>query len=128
VTPCQLKSSYQCFGAESSSAASLTVYQLTQLYFPEDFNWNINQHQHENPTSPIINYLVFVIKKHFFSMNSNRIIKYYLGARFSEPVQTGPGGPSSLLYNEYQVFPRGKEWSRHEADPSPPSSAMVMKE
>jgi len=30
------------------------------------------------------------------------------GARFSAPVQTGPGGPSSLLYNGYRVFPGGK--------------------
>jgi hypothetical protein len=34
VTPCQLKSSYQCFGAESFSAAPVTVYQLTRLHFP----------------------------------------------------------------------------------------------
>ena len=65
VIPCQLKSSYQSFGAESSSAASVTVYQLTRLYFPEDFNWNIHQHQCENPTFPIVNYLVFVMKTHF---------------------------------------------------------------
>jgi len=27
-----------------------------------------------------------------------------VGARFSAPVQTGPGGPTSLLYNQWQVF------------------------
>jgi len=36
-----------------------------------------------------------------------------------------PWGPLSLLY---WVFPRGKEWPGRDADPSSPSSAMVMKE
>ena len=35
--------------------------------------------------------------------------------------------PSSLLYNGYRVFPGGKERPRCDADPSPPSSAVVMK-
>jgi len=39
-----------------------------------------------------------------------------------------PWGPPSLLYNGYSVFPGGKEWPGHDADPSPPSSAMVKKE
>ena len=30
------------------------------------------------------------------------------GARFSTPVQTGPGAQPSLLYNGYRVFPGGK--------------------
>jgi hypothetical protein len=30
------------------------------------------------------------------------------GARFSAPVQTGPGDPPSLPYNGYRVFPGGK--------------------
>ena len=38
-----------------------------------------------------------------------------------------PWGPPSLLYNGYQVFPGGKEQPGRDADPSPPSSAMVMK-
>ena len=38
-----------------------------------------------------------------------------------------PWGPPSLLYNGYQVFPRGKEQPGHDTDPSPPSSAVVMK-
>jgi len=37
-------------------------------------------------------------------------------------------GPLSLLYNGYRVFPGGKERPGRDADPSPPSSAMVMKE
>jgi len=41
-----------------------------------------------------------------------------VGARFSAPVQTGPGGPPRLLYNRYRVFPRGKERAGREADPS----------
>ena len=37
-------------------------------------------------------------------------------------------GPPSLLYNGYRVFPGGKERPARDADPSPPSSAVVMKE
>jgi len=39
-----------------------------------------------------------------------------------------PWGPPSLLYNGYWIFPGGKEWPGRDADPSPPSSTMVMKE
>ena len=56
--------------------------------------------------------------------------------RGSNPVEGGEifcacpdrsWGPPSLPYNAYRVFPRGKEWPGRDADPSPPSSAMVMK-
>jgi len=36
-------------------------------------------------------------------------IEFPWEARFSPPVQTGPGEPPSLLYNGYRVFPGGKE-------------------
>ena len=36
-------------------------------------------------------------------------------------------GQPSLLYNGYRVFPGGKEQPGRDADPSPPSSAVVMK-
>ena len=36
-------------------------------------------------------------------------------------------GPPSLLHNGYRVFPGGKERPGPDADPSPPSSAVVMK-
>jgi len=39
-----------------------------------------------------------------------------------------PCGPHSLLYNGYWVFPVGKERPVRDADSSPPSSAVVMKE
>jgi len=39
-----------------------------------------------------------------------------------------PWGPPSLLHNGFRVFPGGKERPGRDADPSPPSSAMVMKE
>ena len=39
-----------------------------------------------------------------------------------------PWGPPSLLYNGYRVFHGGKERPEHNADPSPPSSAVVNKE
>jgi len=35
---------------------------------------------------------------------------------------------TSLLYNEYRVFPGGKERPERDADPSPPSSAVAKKE
>ena len=38
-----------------------------------------------------------------------------------------PWGPPSLLYNGYRVFPGGKKRSGRDADPSPPSSAVVKK-
>jgi hypothetical protein len=38
-----------------------------------------------------------------------------------------PWGPSSLLYSGYRVFPGGKERPGCDVDPSPPSSAMVLK-
>ena len=36
-----------------------------------------------------------------------------------------PWGPPSLLYNEYRVFPGDRKRPRHDANPSPPSSAEV---
>ena len=36
-------------------------------------------------------------------------------------------GPASLLYNGYRVFPGGKVRPGRDAEPSPPSSAVVMK-
>jgi hypothetical protein len=38
-----------------------------------------------------------------------------------------PWGPPSLLYNVHRVFPGVKERPRRDADPSPTSSAVVMK-
>jgi len=38
-----------------------------------------------------------------------------------------PWGPPSPLYNGYRVFPGGKERPGHDAEPSPPSSAVVKK-
>ena len=39
-----------------------------------------------------------------------------------------PWGPPSLLYNGYRVFPGGKVRPGHAANPSPPSSAVVVEE
>jgi hypothetical protein len=47
-----------------------------------------------------------------------------VGARFSAPVQAGPWGPPSLLYNGYWVFPGGKEHPGRDTDPSPPFRAV----
>jgi len=38
-----------------------------------------------------------------------------------------PWGPHKPLYNGYRVFPGGKERPGRDADPSPPSSAVVKK-
>ena len=38
-----------------------------------------------------------------------------------------PSGPPSLLYNGYRFFPGGNERPGRDDDPSPPSSAVVMK-
>jgi hypothetical protein len=42
-----------------------------------------------------------------------------VGARFSAPVQAGPGAPPSHLYNGYRVFPGDKERPGCDPDPSP---------
>jgi hypothetical protein len=39
--------------------------------------------------------------------------------RFFHTCPDRPWGPPSLLYNGYHVFPGGKEWPGHNADPSP---------
>ena len=41
------------------------------------------------------------------------------GDEIFPPVQTGPGGPPSLLYNGYRVFPGGKVRPGRAADHSP---------
>jgi len=51
-----------------------------------------------------------------------------VGARFFRTCPDRPWCPPSLLYNGYRVFPGGRERPGREADPSPPSSAVVMKE
>jgi len=42
------------------------------------------------------------------------------------PVQTGPGGTPSFLYNGYRVFPRGRGGWGVELTPTPASSAEVL--
>jgi len=51
-----------------------------------------------------------------------------VGAEIFRACPDRPWGPPSLLYNGYRVFPGGKERPWREADPLPPSSAVVMKE
>jgi len=48
--------------------------------------------------------------------------------RFFHTCLDRPWGPPILLYNGYRVFPGSKERPGRDADPSPPSSAVVMKE
>jgi len=50
-----------------------------------------------------------------------------VGTRFSAHPDW-PWGPPSLLYNGYQVFPRGKVRLGCAADHSPPFCAVVMEE
>ena len=49
------------------------------------------------------------------------------GARFSAPVQTGPGAHPASCTMGTRSFPGGKERPGRDADPTPPSSAVVMK-
>ena len=46
------------------------------------------------------------------------------GARFSTPVQTGPGAHPASCTIGTGSFPGGKERPGCDADPSPPSSAV----
>jgi hypothetical protein len=48
-----------------------------------------------------------------------------VGARFSAPVQTGPGAPPSLLYNGYRLSFKGVKRPGLDVNHSPPSSAEV---
>jgi len=50
------------------------------------------------------------------------------GARFSAPVQTGPETHPASCTMATGSFHGGKERPGRDADPSPPSSAVVMKE
>jgi len=52
----------------------------------------------------------------------------YGGGKIFRTCPDRPWGQPSPLYNGYQVFPGGKERPGCDADPSPPSSAVVMKE
>jgi len=49
------------------------------------------------------------------------------GGKIFHTCPDQPWGPPSLLYNGYWVFPGGKEQPGHDADPSPPFSAVVEK-
>ena len=51
-----------------------------------------------------------------------------VGARFSAPVQTGPVAHPASCTMGTGSSPGGKERPGRDADPSPPSSAVVMKE
>jgi len=47
------------------------------------------------------------------------------GGKIFRTCTDRPWGPPSFLYNGYWVFPGCKEQPGHDADPSPPSSAVV---
>jgi len=49
-------------------------------------------------------------------------------ASFSAPVQTGPGAQPASCTMGTGSFPGGKERPGRDADPSPDSSSVVMKE
>jgi len=51
-----------------------------------------------------------------------------VGARFPAPVQTGPGAHIASCTMGTGSFPGGKERPGRDADPSPHSSAVVIKE
>jgi len=51
-----------------------------------------------------------------------------VAARFSAPVQTGPGAHPASCTIGTGFFTGGKEWPGRDADPSPPSNVVVKKE
>jgi len=51
-----------------------------------------------------------------------------VGGEIFRTCSDRPWVPPSLLYNGYRIFPGGKERQGRDADSSPPSSAVVMKE
>ena len=55
-------------------------------------------------------------------------IESRLGARFYAPVQTGPWGPPSLLYNGYRVFRGVKSGRSVTLTPHPLLVPLDMKE
>jgi hypothetical protein len=61
----------------------------------------------------------------FLLFSGDRIL---VGARFSVPIQTGPGAHPASCTMDTGYFPRGKERPGRNTDPSPPSSDVVMKE
>ena len=54
-------------------------------------------------------------------------IEFRWGARYSAPVQTGPGSHPAPCTMGTGSFPGGKERPGRDADPSPTSSAVIMK-
>jgi hypothetical protein len=56
------------------------------------------------------------------------VIYHERKCKFSLRTISLPWGPPSILYNGYGVFPGGKERPGRDADPSPPSSVVVMNE
>ena len=52
-------------------------------------------------------------------------LEFRLWARFYAPVQNGPGAQKSSCTMGTGVFPGGKVRPRRDANPSPPSSALV---
>jgi hypothetical protein len=55
-------------------------------------------------------------------------IEFRWGGKIFRTYSDRPWGPPSLLYNGYLVFPGGTEGPGRDADLSPPSNAVVMKE
>jgi len=51
-----------------------------------------------------------------------------VGARFSALFQTVPGAHPASCTMVTGSFPGGKEWLGRDADPLPPSTAVVKKE
>jgi len=54
--------------------------------------------------------------------------KIPVGGEIFRTCPERPWGPPSLFYNWYRVFSGGKKRPGRDADPSPPSSVVAMKE
>ena len=93
--------------------------------------------QQTNGVVPAISLSLFLTHTHTWAEQRSRYSDWLWAGRSGDRIPVGgeifrtcpdrPWGQPSLLYNGYRVFPGGKEWPRRDADPSPPSSAVVMK-
>jgi len=63
-----------------------------------------------------------------YGLDGPSIESRYGGTRFSAPLQTGAGAHQVSCIKGTGAFPGSKERPGRDTDPSPPSSAVVMKE
>ena len=103
------------------------------IFVFEDTSWFIRIHVRNVLENSVI---IIMYKREFGSGSSVGIATDYgLDGPGSNPggdeifyPSDRPWGPTSLLYNGYRIFPRGKVRPGRAADHSSPSSAAVMEQ